>query len=788
MKAVQKHRLALVRHGKGWEALESSEARIVRDELKWGEEKLKTLFDSMSEGFAYHRIVLDGEGRPCDYIFLEVNEAFERLTGLKAGDILGKRATQILPGIEQDPTDWIGRYGRVALTGEPALFESYSAPLDKWYSVSAFSPHQGYFGVTFGDITERKQADEKIKKLNEELEGRLAELSAANASLRDSRRAALNLMEDSVLARRQAEEAIADLRREVGERKRAEEALLAGNQRLDLLAETANLLLMSDSPQSVVDVLCRKAMEVLDCHSFFNFLVNEERGCLHLNASAGIPEEEARRIEWLDYGVAVCGCAARDACRIVAEDIPNTPDPRTELVKSYGILAYACHPLMVQGQVLGTLSFGSRTQPRFSEEDLALMKAVADQVAIAMERKRTEEALRASKEAAEAATQAKSRFLANMSHELRTPMTGVLGMLELVLGGSLEPEPREFLGMAQQSAQSLLRILNDILDLTKMEAGKVSLEEEPFSLRECVAGSVDILLPEAKRKGIALQHSVADEVPEILLGDSVRLRQVLTNLVGNAVKFTERGSVDVRVTAGESVGGRCEVVWTVADTGIGIPAEKRHLLFQSFTQVDDSNTRRFGGTGLGLAISKEIVERMGGTINVESREGEGSTFSFTVPLGMADPKPKAAPSAAAKTPRAGDEGPEEAASRLLVAEDDPTIRKILGMMLGHSGYAFDLAEDGCQAVRMWEKGDYRLVFMDVQMPRLDGFEATRLIREKERQKGGHVPIIAMTAHALREDQERCLSAGMDAYISKPIDFGKCREMIDEILQGKAGGA
>src|SRR6185369_15946521 len=506
---------------------------------------------------------------------------------------------------------------------------------------------------------------------------------------------------------------------------KSEEELRTTYQHIDLLAETAGRLLAADSPQQIVDSLCRKVLEVVDCDAFFNFLVDEKEGRLRLNACTGIPEEEMQKIEWLDYGVAVCGCAARDACRIVAEDISNTPDPRTELVKSFGIRAYACHPLMVQGRVLGTLSFGTRSRSRFSDDDLALMKAVADQVAIAMERKlaeeelrqakeeweltfnsvpdlitilndrhqvvrvnmamaerigrkpaecvgmpcyeaihgsnlppefcphsrtmadgsehnvelyeerlggdylitttplldpqgrmtgtvhvarditerkRAEEELRRAKETAEASTIAKSRFLANMSHELRTPMTGVIGMLDLVLSGNLEAEQKEFIEIAQSSASSLVRILNDILDLTKIEAGKFAMEEKPFSLRKSVEDTVSLLLPSALSKGLDLDFTVADDVPEILVADHLRLGQVLTNLVGNAVKFTEKGQVEIRVTADSSAAdGKGEVIFTVADTGVGIPDDKKHLLFHVFSQVDDSHSRIHGGTGLGLA-------------------------------------------------------------------------------------------------------------------------------------------------------------------------------------------
>lgn len=424
------------------------------------------------------------------------------------------------------------------------------------------------------------------------------------------------------------------------------------------------------------------------------------------------------------------------------------------------------------------------TERKLAEEALLIAKEAAE--ALRLE-KEAAEILRIEKEAAEANARLKNQFLVNMSHELRTPMTGILGMLQFALEEDLSPVLREYLETTQSSSRSLLRILNDILDMAKFEAGKLTIEEKPFSLQRCITEAVDIITPEVRRKGLDVALSVAEEMPVTVVGDQMRLRQVLINLIGNAVKFTEGGKVVVRVTAGVGASdGKREFNFAVTDTGIGIPDDKKKLLFQAFSQVDASLSRSFGGTGLGLAISREIVERMGGTISFVSKEGVGSTFSFTIPLGEAGLESdarspdKSLTSEATTTAQEGERIP-----RLLLAEDDPVIRQVVGRMLQRSNYNLDFAEDGLKAIEMWEKGEYDLVIMDVQMPRLNGFEATRAIREKERERGGHIPIVAMTAHARKEDEESCLAVGMDAYISKPIDFQKSLQVIGDNLKRKS---
>ncbi|MBC7962631.1 MAG: response regulator [Steroidobacteraceae bacterium] len=422
-------------------------------------------------------------------------------------------------------------------------------------------------------------------------------------------------------------------------------------------------------------------------------------------------------------------------------------------------------------------------------KDTADALRLANEVAEALRyAKDTAETLRLANDAAAATARMKSQFFANMSHELRTPMAGILGMLQLALEEDLAPKPREYLETTLNSARSLLGILNDILDMAKIEAEKLAVEEIPFSPRRCITEAVDIITPEVQRKGLEITVSVADEVPDTLVGDPLRLRQVLVNLVGNAVKFTDEGKVAVSVTAaGTNSAGKSEFTFVVTDTGIGIPEDRNDQLFQVFSQVDPSHSRRYGGTGLGLAICKGLVELMGGTIACESNEGGGSRFSFTIPLaetGLECAAPAAEESFLPETITAPE---EERIPRLLLAEDDSTIRHILEIMLKRSHYDLDIAEDGQKAVEMWEKGEYDLVLMDVQMPRLTGFEATQAIREMERKRGGHTPIVAMTAHARKEDEQHCLAAGMDAFISKPVVFKECLQLIGQLVRQKPSG-
>jgi signal transduction histidine kinase/DNA-binding NarL/FixJ family response regulator len=385
------------------------------------------------------------------------------------------------------------------------------------------------------------------------------------------------------------------------------------------------------------------------------------------------------------------------------------------------------------------------------------------------------------KERAEEGSRAKSEFLAMMSHEIRTPMNGVLGTIGLLQNTDLTLHQAKLVGTARESAEHLLTLINDILDFSKLEAGRIDLEEIDFDLPHLVESVISMMNPRAVMKGLTMTSTVPVDTPRFLRGDPGRLRQILFNLAGNAVKFTDRGTVTLEVEAAAMDDGRYLLTFRVRDTGIGIPADKINRLFGKFSQADSSIARRFGGTGLGLAISKQLVELMGGRIGVDSVAGQGSVFWFALPLSAGQPVTTQIEDMAVDGPAT------QRALRILVAEDNQVNQMVISMMLRQLGHQVDVVINGIEACEQVQKAPYDLVLMDMQMPEMDGLTATQTIRRLP-QDCAKIPIVALTANAMEGDRERYIAAGMDDYVAKPISLPQLIAAMNRVLGGASAAS
>ncbi len=392
------------------------------------------------------------------------------------------------------------------------------------------------------------------------------------------------------------------------------------------------------------------------------------------------------------------------------------------------------------------------------------------------ERKLYEEELKIAKEAAEVGTLAKNEFIASVSHEFRTPMNGILGLADIMRTGELQPEQLDLLNGITTSARNLLGLLNDVLDFSAIEAGKMELDDQPFMLDRVMEDIMIITKIRAAEKSLDFQITTDPGIPNYLIGDSQRLRQIIINLTNNAIKFTERGKIVVRISRVEQSQVNVILRFDVIDTGIGISAQSQEVLFKVFSRIREDKTKLIAGTGLGLSICKKLTEMMGGQIGVVSETGKGSTFWFTLPFSLTQvPEEKAKPV---------ESSPEQifAGKSVLVAEDNPINQRIAMFQLQKMGFVVDMANDGQEAYEKFLASKYDLIILDIQMPRMDGYQVARAIRIKEHETGTHVPVLALTANAMKGDRERYLGAGMDGYVSKPFSYEALIETIGHLLK------
>lgn len=710
----------------------------------------RSLFENMIDAFALHRMLFDENNRPVDYVFLEVNEAFESFTGFKRENIIGKKVTEVLPGIEIPAFNCIDVYGQVVLTGEAVTFEQHSESLGKWYHVSAYRPEIGYFVTLFIDITERKQAEEELRKAKEELERNVVERSVELRKARERLQAVLV------------------------EHKKADDRLQKEGERSTILLQLYNKALQLRDKE-LYDYTLDQVVRLTDSTIGFFHTVSDDQNDIILTTWNNEALKNCTALYATHYAVEQAGNwvdCVRLKRPVIYNDFSNSPNQKGLPGGHVAVRRFMSIPVLEEDKVRIIFGVGNKTEP-YGDLDVVQLQLVANELHKIIKQR----SLQREKDDAEAANRAKSTFLANMSHELRTPLNAILGYAQLMQrDDSLRPVQREYLNTINRSGEHLLALINDVLEISKIEARRVALDLVTFDLQALIYDLDKMFRLRTSAKKLQFDLIGIDELQRCIIADENKLRQILINLVGNAIKFTDEGGIILRFSEKKGSPDEIHLIVEIEDTGMGIAEDELSKLFHYFEQTA-SGKQIQAGTGLGLAISREYARLMGGDITVISRRGKGSTFR--VEVAVQPGRESGLKDSTRKHRVIGLEQGKDLIPRVLVVDDMIESRNLLGHLLEMVGFDVKVAANGLDAVQIFEQWRPSFIWMDIRMPVMDGLEATRRIKTTE--AGKSTVVVAISASALEEEKEAIMAAGCDGFVRKPYREEEIFDVMARLL-------